>query len=235
MQIAIITLLTFVSAMVTAVLGFGAGLILTPLLGLLLPIKQALAISAVIFLVTSGSKVVLFFRNIDWPTWRLGLVLALVGLGVGCAAFLYVDPGAFRRLYGVLLLLFAVQLLWRKDGGAWRLPAAVYPLLGGCVAVLTNGGGPLFFGFCRRRGLDRLGTVGTLAILHFSLNIAKVAFFSGAGVVDPNYFLLLLPAYAAAILGTRLGRSLLVNHLDEMGFSLGVGACMLLMAIDYLY
>jgi uncharacterized membrane protein YfcA len=235
LQIAIITLFAFVSAFVTGVLGFGAGLILTPLLALFLPLKQALAVSALVFLATSGSKVFLFFRYIDWPTYGYGLAFALLGAGAGFCALLFVDPAGFQKVYALLLMVFAVNLLRNREGRELRLPQGIFPSLGGLVSVLANGGGPLFLCLCRRRRLDRVQTVGTMAVTHFSLNIVKVAFFSGAGFVSADYVPLLLPAYAAAILGTRLGRGVLVNRFSERGFSIGVAIFMVLMAVDFLY
>lgn len=235
MQIAIITFFAFISAFVTGVLGFGAGLILTPLLGLFLPLKQALAISALVFLVTSGSKVFLFFRHIDRRTYGIALAFALLGAGIGFWALLYVDPGGFQQVYGLLLLILAVDLLWERKPGELRLPQGILPSLGGLVSVLANGGGPLFLCLCRRRRLDRMQTVGTMALTHFSLNILKVAFFSGAGYLAAGELPLLLPAAAAAILGTRLGRTVLVNRVNERGFSIGVALFMVAMAVDFIY
>jgi len=45
-EMVVISLLSFLSAMVTSILGFGAGLVLTPLLTFIMPLREALGIGA---------------------------------------------------------------------------------------------------------------------------------------------------------------------------------------------
>ncbi len=231
---AAIAVLSFVSALVTAVVGFGAGLLLTPLLAIFLPLPEALAIGALIFLVTSSSKVLWYFRDIDWPTWRFGFLLSLPGLGVGFATLLWVESGWLEKVYGVVLLATAVGVIRIRRQALLTLPEEAYPLAGGFLSALLHGGGPMYYCLCSRRGLGRLRTVGTMAVIHFSLNVLKVAFFARVGSLDWNLVVRLLPAGLAAILGTRVGRALLMQRVDEAGFARLVGLSMVLLALYYL-
>lgn len=234
LEIVIITALSFVSALVTSILGFGAGLVLTPLLNLFMPLKEALAVGALVFLFTAGAKTFWYFRDIDRPTYRSAFFLSLVGLGAGFSTVAYVDTYWLEKGFAVLLIFFSVGILKERTLPA-VIPRAAYPVAGGFLSVLIHGGGPLFLQFCRSRSLDRVQAVATIAATHFTLNIFKVVFFTGTGILESKYLVLLIPAYFAAFVGTRLGRSLLKNHINEKAFGVGTGVLLLLLALNYLW
>ncbi|MBE0595936.1 MAG: sulfite exporter TauE/SafE family protein [Desulfuromonadales bacterium] len=235
MEITVITLLSFISAVVSSVFGFGAGMVLTPLLHLFLPLRDALGIGALVFLVTAGSKTFWYREEIVWPVYRRCLFLALFGLAAGFSVVALVDTFWLEKGFALLLLFFALDVLRPPKSQFSFFPAPVFPVAGGLLSVLIHGGGPLFLKFCRQHQLDRMQTVATIAANHFSLNILKAAFFTGTGLVAIDYVWMLLPAYVAAIVGTRLGRTLLKDHLSERGFSVGLGVMLLVLAINFLW
>ena len=99
--------------------------------------------------------------------------------------------------------------------------------------MLIHGGGVFFIRLCRASGLDRIQTVATVAAISFSMNIIKVLLFTGTGMVASKYIVTLVPAYIAAIIGTRIGRFLLTKHVNEKAFSQGMGVLLLLLAVKY--
>lgn len=226
--------LAFVSALVTSVFGFGAGSVLTPLLSLFMPLPQAIAVGAVIFLFTSGSKVFWFRSDIDPNVLWRGFILVLPGLFVGFALISWLSLSWLEFGYGVLLLGFGFNLLWPRENSAPRLPSYFYPPLAGVLSALIHGGGPLVFAYCRSRQLNRMETVATMAAIHFSSNIVKGLYFGASGLLAVEQLIHLLPACAVAVVGTRIGRTLLQRYVDERLFSVGVGAILLLLATRYL-
>lgn len=234
MDLLLITLLSFASALLTSVFGFGAGLVLTPLLGFFMPLTEALAIAALVFLFTAGSKTFWYRGDIYWPVYRNGFLLSLPGLLIGFITISSIDLRWFETGYGLLLILFAVNILSSRDQSKALLPKACYPLCGGVLSVLMHSGGVFFFRFGQFYGLDRIQLVGTVAAIHFSMNIFKAVFFTSSGMIEPSYLYRLAPAYIAAIFGTRIGRIVLKNHVDERLFSIGVAVMLLLLALKYL-
>lgn len=228
-----ISALAFVSALVSSTFGFGAGLVLTPLLSFFMPLPQAIAIGAIIFLFTSGSKVFWYRQEIDRPHFIRGALLALPGLFFGFAVISWLDLYWLELCYGVLLLFFAFNLIWPRAEGA-RLPAPLYPPLGGFLSAVIHAGGPFTFAYCRAYRLGRVQTVATMAALHFSNNIFKGIFFGTSGLLSHVNISELLPACIVAVVGTRLGRTVLKKYVDERLFSLGVGVILLLLSARYL-
>lgn len=234
-ELVIVTLLSFVSAMVTSVFGFGAGLVLTPLLSFVMPLKTALGIGALIFFVTSGSKFLWYFKEIVWRIHRFGFGLSLVGLGSGFLLISYLDTSVLEKVYGGMLIYFAVQAFIDAEPRDRTWSRYGYPVLGGLFSALVHGGGAFFIRLCRSLGLDRMQTVATVAAIHFSMNIFKVVFFTGSGFVAVDQIYTLIPAYVAAVAGTRLGRSVLRNHVSEKAFSYGVGSLLFILSLKYLF
>jgi len=234
MLMAIITFLAFFSALVTSVFGFGAGLVLTPLLSFFIPLKDAIGIGALIFLFTSGSKLLWYVRDINWKIHRSSFALSIFGLSGGFALISVVDASSLEKIYALLLGYFGLVALVRSKPKSSSATNYLYPVFGGFFAALIHGGGVFFIRRCQTLGLDRVGTVGTVAAIHFSMNIFKVAFFTGSGMVPPHFLFDLFPAYLAAIMGTWIGRNLLKNYLNENVFQRGMGVLLLIMAARYI-
>lgn len=230
-EILLITFISFFSGMVTSAFGFGAGLVLTPLLTFIMPIKDALGISSLVFLVTSASKAFIYFQDIHWPTYRKGLLIASGGLFFGFFIVTKVNTFYLEKLFAIVLLWFAWNTYSGKDTEKSRIPTVLFPALGGVMSVLVHGGGAFFFRYCRILKLDRFKTVATLAGVHFTLNIGKAVFFTKAGFVSIDYIWKLLPAYVTAVIGTRLGKTILKKHLDENKFSIGVAILFFVLSV----
>lgn len=234
LELTIITLLSFISALVTSVFGFGAGLVLTPLLSFIMPLKDALGIGALIFLVTSGSKLVWYFRDINWKIHRFSFGFSLIGLFSGFYLITIIDVFLLEKVYAAMLIFFGIRALIKPKEK--KLPAVHfgYPITGGLFSALVHGGGVFFIRICRGSGLNRMQTVATVAAIHFSMNIFKALFFTGSGLVDVKYVVTLAPAYLSAIIGTRIGRSVLKKHVSEQAFSYGIGILLLSLSVKYL-
>lgn len=234
MELLIITVLSFISALVTSIFGFGAGLVLTPLLSFIMPLKEALGVGAFIFLFTSGSKFFWYFKDIDWKTHRYGFSLSLIGLAAGFSLLTIVDTFWLEKVYAAMLIIFGIKALLNRDTDKTLFPRPLYPVMGGLFAALIHGGGAFFIRLCRGSGLDRIQTVATIAAIHFSMNIFKTIFFAGAKYISVSYIFTLTPAYIAAIIGTRIGRFILQKYVNEKLFSIGMGTLLLILSLKYL-
>ncbi|PLY01538.1 MAG: hypothetical protein C0622_06955 [Desulfuromonas sp.] len=234
MDLLLISLLSFFSALVTSVFGFGAGLVLTPLLGFMMPLTEALGVAGLVFLFTAGSKTFWYRRDIDRRVYRKGFLLSLPGLLIGFVVISLVNPELFETAYALLLIFFAVNILRQTDQTRALLPQPLYPVCGGILSVLMHSGGVFFFRFGQFYSLNRLQLVGTVAAIHLSMNIFKAIFFTGSGMVEVSYLYRLAPAYVAAVVGTRIGRAVLKNYVDERTFSIGMAILLLLLALKYL-
>lgn len=234
-ELTIITLLSFLSATVTSVFGFGAGLVLTPLLTFIMPIKQALGIGALVFFFTSLSKTYWYFPDINWNIWKKCLPLSLVGIALGMFIVQYAPHDLLEIVFAIILAFYSLNALLGRKEAPSHLPMSCYPLFAGIASILVHAAGVFYFRYCRLNHLDRVQTVATIALLHFTLNIFKAIFFTTGGLIDPHYLYRLIPAYAAAVFGTRLGKTLLKRYVNERLFTVGVSSLLMLLAVKFFF
>ncbi|HYO73685.1 MAG TPA: sulfite exporter TauE/SafE family protein, partial [Archangium sp.] len=114
---------SFVAGSLSALLGVGGGPLKVPLMnyGMGVPFKVASATSNLMIGVTGAASVAAY-------AWRghvkLDLVAPLVvgvlaGASVGCRLMPRVPTSVLRRLFALVLLVVAAQMLWKGGEGLW--------------------------------------------------------------------------------------------------------------------
>ena len=220
---ALIILASLATAFLSSIFGMLGGLILMGILASILPVASAMVLHGLIQLTSNGYRAWLNRRDVDWrivASLLTGNVLALGGL-----AFVSFAPD--RTM--VLLALGALPYI------AWALPKSLaldvtkrpIGVFAGLVVVATNllagVGGPLLDVFFQRVSLTRHQVVATKAVAQALGHISKIIFYGGlastASANDWPALWLLLPAMAASVTGTRLGKRVLDRMADAVFFS----------------
>jgi len=167
-------------------------------------------------------------RHAEWSTmWRL-LPGVLPGLFLGVWFLSVVDDVLMRRTIAVILLAMCALQLWqlaRSTGvasiGFPRHPHGLLTVSTGAAAgfatMTANAAGPITTVYLIRAGLPMLRMIGTGAWFYLVVNLAKVPFSAGLGLITPTSLVrnaLLLPAL---LVGAGLG-ILLVGRLRQRQF-----------------
>jgi uncharacterized membrane protein YfcA len=184
-------------------------------------------------------------RHADWSTmWRL-LPGVLPGLFLGAWFLSAVDDVVTRRTIALILLVMCAVQLWQlahragaASTGPPRHPHGLVTLsTGGAAGFATmtaNAAGPITTIYLIRAGLPMLRMIGTGAWFYLVVNLAKVPFSAGLGLITPASLArdaLLVPAL---LVGAGSG-ILLVGRLRQrqfevvaLGFSAATAALLLL-------
>jgi uncharacterized membrane protein YfcA len=167
-------------------------------------------------------------RHADWRTiWRL-LPGVLPGLFLGAWFLSAVDDVLMRRTIAVILLVMCALQLWQlarsAEAGATSSPRHTHSLTtvstgaaAGFATMTANAAGPITTIYLIRAGLPMLRMIGTGAWFYLVVNLAKVPFSAGLGLITPTSLVrdaLLVPA---VLLGAGLG-ILLVGRLRQRQF-----------------
>ncbi len=177
--------------------------------GVVLPLLIAADIGAV----------TMYRQNVRWDYIRRTWPSAAVGVIVGAFLLSRLDNASFRPILGgIILALTLAQLARMRLPNSPALPPSVYPelargplalslgLLAGITTMMANAAGPLVALYFVAVGLPKFEVVGTLAWFFFLINLFKMPFSVGIGVIRPSslaFDAVLVPAVFVGLLGGR--------------------------------
>jgi uncharacterized membrane protein YfcA len=207
----------FALALLSAVTGFGGGVLLLPVFTALFGLRVAVPVLTLAQLASNGARVWLNRRELRW---RLAgrFALGAVPLAVAGALLLAHAPlGALKRLLGVFLV---GVVLWRRLGP--RLPRPTdrtFVTVGaasGLGSALLGSVGPLTAPFFLAYGLSRAAYVGTEAAGALTLHLSKTVGYAAGGLITSDVLLLGAALTPATLLGAAVGRRIVGRISDRV-------------------
>lgn len=173
----------------STVCGGGAGLLLLPLLGSVLPGAQVPAALSVGTVASSVSRIITFYRQIRWDVVVWFVPPALPAVWLGARLLSYVNPLYLELLMGMFLVA-NLPLLFRTttdQSTTQPLPKIQLSLIGaaaGFVSGLTGAVGLLFNRFYLRYGLQKEEIVATRAANELLLHLVKLILYASFGLLS---------------------------------------------------
>ena len=236
LAILLVVIVAAIAGAIAAVAGFGIGSLLTPLVGLLVDFKVAVAVVSIPHFLATALRYVMLHKHVDWRVlWSFGLTSAAGGLAGAYLGTFLASP-FLTAILGVLLVFAGLSGVtglasrMRFSGPTAWIAGAISGLFGGLVG---NQGG-----------------IRSAALLGF--DIRKDAFVATATAVGllvdgarmPVYFLTqwhdisaawpyVAAATAGAIAGTLVGQRLLA-WIPEAAFRRVVSALILCLGVALL-
>jgi uncharacterized protein len=144
-----------------------------------------------------------------------------VGVVVGALFVSLVDDTVMRRTIGAVLLGLVLLTVWRRrrgrsadegndgptDASGRRWPAALgYGSLAGFTTMVANAGGAVMSLYLLTARLDKLAFLGTAAWFFFLVNLFKVPFSIGLGLLTVDSLKLNAALVPAVLVGALVGR-----------------------------
>lgn len=109
-QVAVVAGAIFFSAMVTAVAGFGFGLMSVPLMSLAIDLHSAVIVSSIVAVLANGVQTTLFRRDLDLRLGNRLLIASVAGLPVGFVIYALVNDDILRIVLGVGVVVAVAAL-----------------------------------------------------------------------------------------------------------------------------
>lgn len=221
-QLGILSVVVFLTAMLSAVVGLAGGITLLAVMLLFFDPLLAIPLHGVIQLVSNSSRAVVQRRHVDWGiVARYALPLLPMGF-LGLALARSLPPSALRAAIGCFIVVATWRPTWLLLGAH---PEAIRPTarflgLGAVVGVLNvtiGATGPLIAPFFLNTGLARFGVIGTMAACQTLGHLAKLLVFGAAGFAFARYAAPLALLCALAVAGTWVG-SRLLERVNERWF-----------------
>jgi uncharacterized membrane protein YfcA len=207
----------------------GANTVSLAIFAAVLPARASTGVLLPILIAGDLLAVATYRRHAHWPTlWRLFPAVA-AGVVVGTVFLMWADDAIVRTSIGAILLLMAAVTVWRRRTAdaeqepesvttpAGRLKARSYGVLGGFTTMVANAGGPVMSMYLLSAGFRKLGFLGTSAFFFLIVNVSKLPFSAGLGLIDGRSLLLDLALVAFVVPGALFGKWA-VNKINQRLF-----------------
>lgn len=210
-QLALACVVALVASTLCGLTGFGTGLVLPVFLIPLVGVVNVIPVMAVAMLLNNGSRIVAFWRDIQWLHVRRMLVFGLPACAAGAYGYTLLSSRWIAIILGTFLLL-SVPLRRYLRRTQLHLPPAA-ELMAGASFGFINGGmtgtGVLLISLLMSLGLTGSAIVATDAVVSVAMGLAKVLLFSSLSALTLELALsgLLVGLFAAP--GAFFARALL--------------------------
>lgn len=229
MDIVIIVIVAFLTAILTFFSGFGLGTILTPVFMIFFPVDLAIALTGVVHFFNNIFKIILVGKNADKAVLLRFGIPAVIASFIGAWILLHIpdsEPLYSYSLFGktfevflvkliisVLLIIFAsmdlIPYFNKLEFGKEKLPLG--GALSGFFGGLSGNQGALRSAFLIKAGLTKEAFIGTAVVVSTFVDFTRLSVYSTrfvkSGLTD-NIVLVIL-ATLAAITGAYIGNKLL--------------------------
>jgi uncharacterized membrane protein YfcA len=208
-----------------------------------MPARESTAALLLLLLVGDAVAVWHYRRDGDVGLLRHLIPAVLPGLLVGTVVLATVGDDTLRRVIGgILLALLVVQVvlrLNRADPGelpreGWSRPAAVgVGLAAGFTTMVANAAGAVMTVYLVAQGVDKRRFLGTAAWFFLGVNLCKLPFSVGLGLVDSSMLMAAAILTPVVLVGAAIG-IVTVRHLGQRSFENAVLAASALSAVPLL-
>jgi uncharacterized protein len=220
-------LIALLAMLVRGVTGFGAALIMSPLLLLIFYVHMWVVASAAIQIVT-GFGIAWHSRHAIDRAYLLELLPGgIIGIIAGTLVLVSADSNALKRLLGVVTILFAVRSV-RALGASGVMPDR-WPRWTGFLAGALSGflgssfgtTGPPIVIYLDNQALAKSAMRATMLSYFFAVDSTRMAGYILSGLLTRDVVVLGLVMLPTAIVGGWLGTRVHL-HISERTFRLGV-------------
>lgn len=212
----------------------GAAILGVGLLAQIIPAREATGITLAMLIAGDWMTIWAYRHDVDWKILGRLLPNVVVGVVIGAAFLFWADDAVTKRVIGVIILVFVgwnvISMLRRRAGhGAHddasattassaseameaaptrsqRLKRPVFGSLAGFTTMVANAGGPVTSMYFMTEGFPVRLFLGTGAWFYLVLNLVKLPFSIGLGMLTTKYIPQFLVAIPFMIATVALGR-----------------------------
>ncbi|MEV4703004.1 sulfite exporter TauE/SafE family protein [Actinoplanes sp. NPDC049316] len=216
--LAVASLAAFGLALLSAVAGFGGGVLLLPVFAALFGLPVAVPMLTLTQVSGNASRVWLNRTQLRWRLigwFAAGAVPPAVAGGLLLA---HAPLGALQRLLGVFLI---GVVIWRRRNPRPHRPSdrafAAVGAASGLGSSLLGSVGPLTAPFFLAYGLTRAAYIGTEAAAALSMHLAKIAAYGAGDLLTGRVLLFGAALTPATLAGSWAGRRI-VGRISDRAF-----------------
>ena len=176
-----------------------------------MPARQSTGALLILLIVGDIFAVWSYRKHTNWPTILRLAPAVVAGLVLGALFLALADDGWVRRVIGAILLFVVLVTVWRRwishgTRASGTFANIGYGSLGGFTTMVANAGGPVMAMYFLAARFPVKEFLGTAAWFFAIINITKVPFSVGLGLIDSGSLLLDALLIPGVIVGALTGR-----------------------------
>lgn len=215
-SIVILTISAFGCSIIAGMMGVAGGVLFLGILASFVETTYVVPLYAVVMMVSTGSRTVLFHRYINWRIVLRYVMGLLPGALLGIFVFKLLPKDLIKLAMGFFILAAVFMPVTKKET---RLNVWIFFPLGlvaGFIGIFFGASGPLTASFYIRLGIVKealIATKATCALMDHSL---KILLFGLIGINVLSYGSLAIYLILAVIPGIYVGKKLLHKISDRV-------------------
>lgn len=212
-------MVAFIAGAVAAVVGFGIGSLITPLLALKFDTRLAVAAVSVPHVVGSVLRCWMMRKDIDRGVLiSFGITSAIGGL-LGAIAHTYITSVALTQVFGVILMFAAVMGLGVSDRLKLRgVLATTAGAASGFLGGLVGNQGGIRSAAMLAFGLSPSSFVATATAIGVVVDLARMPVYIYSQYRELSQIWLYLLVASIAVVGGTFGGTYIVHRIDRQRF-----------------
>jgi uncharacterized membrane protein YfcA len=200
----------------------GIGMINAALLATVLPAKESTGVLLVLLITGDLFAIGTYKKHVEWRVLQKLIWPLIAGVLVGVYFLASSSDQSLKRTIGWIVLILVIlypinQRLQRNDFDiSLKYPQPLRIILGsiaGFMSMVANSGGPPMSIYLLMRRKTVMNFLGNTAWFFFAVNIFKLPFTLGLGILEFNSLQYILPALPAVPIGAIVGRKI-VSKVD---------------------
>ena len=206
LAMAVLTVIALFAFTIAGVAGFGAGLILIPVMVWMLGPREAIPIIGVVQLIAAVSRTALNWKNISWPVVKWQSLGSLPISALASYLFVVTPAPIFTRILGCLLLVLVVQRHTRWGRSMKLRSFVLVGAVNGFVSGFLGPSGPIEAPFYLAYGLTGVGFVGTAAAGIVLTQLPKLSVYASNSLLGVQALYIAAAMGVSAVAGSVVGR-----------------------------
>lgn len=236
LEFALVLLLGLVAGTVGGIVGFGSSIMVMPALVLVFGPREAVPIMAIASLMANASRVMVWWRVIDWRAAAVYAATGMPAAALGARTLLALPVGLVEAALGLFFIAMIPLRRWLAHRH-WRLRLWHLALVGAVIGFLTGivvSTGPISTPFFLAHGLVKGAFLGTEALGSLAVYAAKVLTFRSLGALPLDMAVKGVIVGSSLVAGAFVAKRV-VLALDAAKFRLLMDGLLLLAGLTMLW
>ncbi len=229
----VLSITSLLAAIIGGATGLGGGTLLLAVIMLLVKIEYVIPLHAALQLISNGTRVTIFWKNINWKITGYFLVGVFPGVLLGIYTFSLLDKSTIRLIMALFILISIYLPQFKSSGDAGLRVFIPVGFVAGVIGIFFGAIGPFIAPFFLRNDILKEELVATKATVQLISHILKIPLFGFIGINVFHYWPLILILSIFLITGTIIGKKLL-NKLSKKHFTIIFKTILTLIAIRML-